>query len=281
MGKRIFSSTLLLVIAAAAVRLFEAAGCIGLIVIAGMLTHFEFYKLLQKIGQAPQIKGGLICGFLLMLAAGLQGRRVQWWPTQVELLFLVITAVVLRALLSHSLDSARESIVSTIAGIIYVPFMCSFPIGLSGAMAASGMRPTAYIFTLFWMIFVIKCCDVGGMLCGWCCGKHKLALNFSPQKTVEGFAGGVLLSIFTGAGLVLLYGEMLPPRFGLAKATALSALLAVLSLIGDLTESAIKRLANEKDSGNVLPGIGGIFDLTDSLLFALPLGVIFIEHFSL
>jgi phosphatidate cytidylyltransferase len=108
-----------------------------------------------------------------------------------------------------------------------------------------------------------------------------LAPNFSPQKTVEGFIGGILFSNFIGIILTLLCKKLLPSRFGLVSAVVMSTLLAIFSLVGDLTESTIKRLANEKDSGSIIPGIGGVFDLTDSLLFSIPIGVIFINHFVL
>jgi phosphatidate cytidylyltransferase len=68
---------------------------------------------------------------------------------------------------------------------------------------------------------------------------------------------------------------------GITNSIILATILAIFSLVSDLIESAIKRLANEKDSGTGIPGIGGLFDLTDILLFSISLGVKFLNHFIL
>jgi phosphatidate cytidylyltransferase len=112
-------------------------------------------------------------------------------------------------------------------------------------------------------------------------GRHKLAPNFSPQKTVEGFVGGVLVSNLVAVALACGFKKWLPSELGIFKVFCLATLLAVFSLVGDLAESVVKRLANEKDSGAIFPGIGGIFDLTDSLLFSVSLGVVFLKYFVL
>jgi phosphatidate cytidylyltransferase len=131
------------------------------------------------------------------------------------------------------------------------------------------------------MILVTKCCDIGGMFVGKYFGRHKLAVNFSPQKTVEGLFGGIIFSNCVGIIVLSLCRQWLPSKLGPGNAIILSTLLAIFSLVGDLAESVIKRLANEKDSGDIFPGIGGIFDLTDSLLFSVPLGVICLKYFIL
>jgi phosphatidate cytidylyltransferase len=274
MIKRTISSILILVIVSLTVYLFGAVGCVGLIFLAGLLTQWEFYKLLRKMGQRPLMVTGILCGALLMF-----GSFYANGPNLAELLFLSITIVVVQALLSHSLETSKKCIMSTIIGISCIPFMCCFPILLYHEMSRHGLGSNHYICTLFWMILVTKCCDIGGMFVGKYFGKCKLAINFSPKKTVEGLVGGILFSNCVGIILLFLCRRWLPSGLGFVKATALSTLLAIFSLVGDLVESVVKRLANEKDSGTIFPGIGGIFDLMDSLLFSIPIGVLCLKYF--
>ena len=121
-----------------------------------------------------------------------------------------------------------------------------------------------------WAILVIKLSDIGGYLFGSRWGKHKIAPSISPKKSYEGLVGGVFLSC---AGGVAIAHFLIRESF---KGTplwiigALCALIAVVALLSDLVESALKRKAGVKDSGSTLPGIGGALDLADSLLLATP-----------
>ncbi|MDR1890946.1 MAG: phosphatidate cytidylyltransferase [Puniceicoccales bacterium] len=281
MIKRTISSVLVFAIVTLTIYFFGARGCMGLIFFAGLATQWEFYKLLQKIGQRPLAATGMTCGALLMFAAFYAGDTNLTIPSRSELLCMSVIIVIIQVLFSHSLETSKTGIISTIAGVICIPFMCNFSISLFHEMSYSHLGSNHYICTLFWMILVTKCCDIGGMLVGKSFGKHKLATNFSPQKTIEGLFGGILFSNCIGIILLFLCRQWLPSKLGLLAAIILSTLLAIFSLVGDLTESVIKRLANEKDSGTLLPGIGGIFDLTDSLLFSIPVGVLCLKYFIL
>jgi phosphatidate cytidylyltransferase len=224
---------------------------------------------------------GIACGIFLMVLAFCDGRTYAGLPSPMEFLLLSMILVVVKALLSHSLEVAKNSIIPTIVGIIYSPFMCCFPIALFREMAANYPSGRAYSCTLIWMVVVAKCCDIGGMFAGKYFGSHKLAPNFSPQKTVEGLIGGVFASNVVGIALWCGNRQLFPSGLDICNTALLATLLAIFSLVGDLTESAIKRLANVKDSGTILPGIGGIFDLTDSLLFSIPIGVMFVKYFAM
>ncbi|KES17398.1 CDP-diglyceride synthetase [Gilliamella apicola SCGC AB-598-I20] len=117
-----------------------------------------------------------------------------------------------------------------------------------------------YVFVLVWAT------DTGAYFAGRAIGKHKLAVKVSPGKTIEGFIGGVSLAILV-CMLVYLTGY-----FAISFINFLiSSLLAILvSVLGDLTESMFKREAGIKDSGNLIPGHGGILDRIDSLTAAVP-----------
>ena len=108
--------------------------------------------------------------------------------------------------------------------------------------------------------------DIAAYFTGRALGKRKLCPAVSPGKTWEGFAGGVLGGVISAALVWVFWAEV--PLF---LAIALALLLVVSGVIGDLAESALKRVVGVKDSGNMLPGHGGLLDRIDALLPALPL----------
>ena len=107
--------------------------------------------------------------------------------------------------------------------------------------------------------------DTGAYFIGRLFGRHKLFPTLSPKKTVEGALGGLLLTMII-AGFFA-HGFL---GFGIAASAMLGAAISTFSQAGDLFESALKRLLNLKDLGNLLPGHGGILDRMDSLLFSAP-----------
>lgn len=130
---------------------------------------------------------------------------------------------------------------------------------------------------VLWMMLVIWAMDTGGYFAGKNIGGPKMSPKISPNKTWSGLAGGTLLAILAGA----IYGEFMKdsnvPLFGDATILLiLSGLFAILSQIGDLAESAVKRKFAVKDSGAIIPGHGGIMDRVDGVLFVAPAVVIVI-----
>ena len=117
-----------------------------------------------------------------------------------------------------------------------------------------------YVFCIVWLT------DIGAYFSGRRWGKHKLASNISPGKTVEGVAGGMVVVVAWALLFTLLKPFPFPP--GLLFIASVTA--SVFSVFGDLFESSLKRAAEIKDSGAILPGHGGILDRVDSLLAAVP-----------
>jgi phosphatidate cytidylyltransferase len=115
------------------------------------------------------------------------------------------------------------------------------------------------------VVFATWACDTGAFFTGRAVGRHKLAPEISPGKTVEGAIGGWLCAL----AMALLVGGFL--RLDLRIAASLGAMIGVLSQVGDLCESAIKRDLGIKDFSGLLPGHGGILDRFDSLLMTAPL----------
>jgi len=119
------------------------------------------------------------------------------------------------------------------------------------------------------MVAIVVAADVGAYFAGRAFGKHKLALRVSPNKTWEGFWGGMLAA----ALLSVVLWQLLPARLshlGLGSVVAITLCTAVASVVGDLSVSMVKRHSGIKDSGSLLPGHGGVLDRLDSLSAAAP-----------
>lgn len=114
------------------------------------------------------------------------------------------------------------------------------------------------------MLLLVICADTGAYFVGRAIGRHKLALKVSPGKTIEGAFGGIAASI--AGGLIL--RPWLVADWNIGKLMVFAALVAILAIIGDLANSAFKRVAGVKDSGWIFPGHGGLLDRTCSLVFA-------------
>lgn len=125
------------------------------------------------------------------------------------------------------------------------------------------------VWVLFFALVLVWAADIGAYFAGRGFGRHKLAPNISPGKTWEGAAGGLLLSALWVVGVGPYVFDL--NRDWMLALLALSLVVAIFSIIGDLTESLFKRLSGVKDSGAILPGHGGVLDRVDSLLAALPI----------
>jgi phosphatidate cytidylyltransferase len=134
-----------------------------------------------------------------------------------------------------------------------------------GALVAT---PAAFL--ILWLLAVTKFSDMGAYLTGSLVGRHKMIPHISPGKTWEGFAGGLACSQLAACGLYALFPQHFTVLGGWGHVITLGFLLGVLAVIGDLAESVVKRALGAKDSGRMLPGIGGALDLIDSICFTAP-----------
>ncbi|MDO4730505.1 MAG: phosphatidate cytidylyltransferase [Clostridia bacterium] len=138
----------------------------------------------------------------------------------------------------------------------------------------SKMDENIAVFFIMFVLVVTWMSDTGAFFIGTAFGKHKLAPTISPKKTVEGALGGVVFALVSGVLISLLFEKViLSPHIYInyIVVTVLSLATSVISILGDLIFSYLKRACNIKDFGNVIPGHGGILDRFDSVIFAAPL----------
>ncbi len=152
-----------------------------------------------------------------------------------------------------------------LAGIFTViPFMLSVVL-----LRTYGNAQEAYLGAklVLFVCLLVWGADIGAYFTGKAIGKHKMAPSVSPNKTLEGLAGGILLSFVVGLGALKL---MSIPFDGIMSILLITIITVTVSVFGDLAESMFKRVAGIKDSGNLIPGHGGILDRIDSLMAAFP-----------
>ncbi|MBT6330236.1 MAG: phosphatidate cytidylyltransferase [Kordiimonadaceae bacterium] len=131
---------------------------------------------------------------------------------------------------------------------------------------------------LLWMMLVIWAMDTGGYFAGKNIGGPKMSPKISPNKTWSGLAGGTILAMIAGSAYgAFMQGSNVPLFNDATILLILSGLFAILSQLGDLAESAVKRKFAVKDSGAIIPGHGGIMDRVDGVLFVAPAVVIVIN----
>lgn len=225
---------------------------------------FEFYSLTKKL----ELKADAAVGYLG--AAALFIGFVFDAPAQAPELTLLTLAVFLIVLLITQAFRFRENFAKMLAGIgvtllgaMYVAFLGGFLVAIRLGFENRIELSTHLLGYFFLVIFAS---DIGAYFAGRAFGKHKLAPAISPGKTVEGLIGGLLFAAGAAALASATFFTSLPYRFSIP----LAIVLAIIGVLGDLVESAMKRGAGAKDAASILPGHGGFLDRLDSLLFGAP-----------
>lgn len=270
MGARILSTVVLWTVVLGSLWLFGTHAAVALLTLLTAATLWEFYGLMEKMGQRPFRWMGVTLGVLMTAGTYYLALFIEE-PDVLNsvpsgLLVVGLIASCSRVLGERDMATRVEAIASTMLGLLLVPYMLHFLVRILMREAPSGEN----LALCLWIVTVSKFCDVGGLLTGLAFGRHKMAPNISPKKTWEGTAGGLVFSMGIGAGIAHLAGGHLPESLTPLTAAVIAVPLAVTTVISDLIESAIKRRADIKDTGRLIPGIGGAFDLTDSLILTAP-----------
>lgn len=239
-----------------------------MISLIAVLTLWEFFKLIRRLGIEPFDRVGMGAGACICLGPlYLESYGITTGP----LLALAAVVFAVRILGERSARQRLDTLAWTLFGVVYIPFMLSF---LVRTVLIAQPLPSTGLLLAVWMIAVAKFCDVGALLTGLAFGRHKMAPDISPKKTWEGAVGGMVTSAAVGAGLAHLFSASVPATFTPLIAALVALPMAGLAIVSDLVESIIKRHADAKDAGATIPGIGGVFDLSDSLILTSPIGFV-------
>jgi phosphatidate cytidylyltransferase len=244
-----------------------------LIAALAFFTQMELYQLFDKMGLKPMKALGLICGPLIIFGSYYIGTGDA--GTDIFILCFLISAL---TIISKDLQAGRlRSFMPTLFGLLYVPYLLHFFIKVVKMAEQHGHQDGTAIFLTIWIVAVAKCTDVGGLLVGMQIGKTPLSV-ISPKKTYEGAIGGIVFAMLIGLFVLGIFNAYAPEGFTWWLSALMAIPIGIASIASDLVESAFKRQAGVKDSGNIIPGIGGIFDLTDSLILTAPLGYLLFKY---
>ena len=272
MRKRIFSTLALWAVLFLAIYYGGVYGFFVLILVLSMLSLREICALLRHCGFKPAdifVQTGGLLIICAPMAAHIAGCNVHAIGSATLGLLMVALGI---WCLKRPFDSFIEkSVIPTFLALALVPFMLQWLVVI--ALKFSYSEYSGVLIAL-WAIAAAKFTDVGGYAVGSAFGRHALAPNISPNKSWEGFIGGLLSSMAVSILFVWGFGKMLPDSFGIWTAAFASVPIGAAGLFSDLLESVLKRRAGQKDSGAVIPGIGGALDLSDSMLLSAPVAYI-------
>lgn len=239
---------------------FALLGIMLLIACFGLL---EYFGMLRRKGARCFPHFGVVAGTVFTLASFAHYRWEPAFPLVEVTAGLIVFALFVRRLLRPEIATGTESVSLTLLGLVYVAGMLHY---LQGVYFITGEQGAWFIL---YFVIVTKFSDVGGYCVGSLLGRHKMFPRISPGKTWEGFFGAV--GVATLASLTFAhFAQSQMPGVMFWHALVLGVLLGTGAVAGDLVESLLKRETGVKDSGGFLPGIGGVLDLVDSLLFNAP-----------
>jgi len=250
--KRIISSVVLIGIILLVI--FSKALCgltVVLFIIAGL---YEYFMMLEKKGIRIYKYFGIAMGVIIPLSIMLEFEPTKNW----ELLFIVLALLflILMQFKRRNNSGVIVDISTTLFGILYVSWFFSFVIKLRYMDGGLGFLAS--------LLLITKLGDIGAYIVGRSFGRHLLIPRISPNKTVEGAFGSLIFSLIGALISRVFLG------FGYLHLILIGAGLSILGQLGDLSESLLKRDCEVKDSGRLIPGMGGILDEIDSLLFTAP-----------
>ncbi|MBD79863.1 MAG: phosphatidate cytidylyltransferase [Crocinitomicaceae bacterium] len=237
--------------------------------LAALLGQIEFYRLIKKSGGNPQFFGGVIIGFTLFVTNFVyvqsEFEKWYWLLLNIPLIYLVFLFEVYR-----KNSNPFYNISYTLVGVIYI----ALPFTLLNYIVVDIQNLPAYEFrpwVLIGMIMTLWANDSWAYIWGSWLGKNKLFPSISPGKSWEGFIGGYI-SCLLWSWLMSVFIEDIT----LIDWLVIASILSLVGTLGDLVESKLKRSLGIKDSGNLLPGHGGILDRFDALIMSIPFVLVYL-----
>ena len=239
-----------------------------LIIVVGM---WEFFNIAAATGARPHRTLGITAGVVFFLTCFIQWVNPMSVGLGADLLiagvlyFSVLLPLSFVVELFHDSETPVRNVATTLMAVFYVAYPISLMLFIPGLITGE-WTAEAFLFYLF----IVWGNDVFAYLTGVSIGKHKMAPRISPKKSWEGFIGGIVGALLMGAIGSFVVGG------GLGLWLGLAVVVAITSVFGDLVESMFKREANIKDSGNIIPGHGGILDRFDALLISTPFAFVYL-----
>jgi len=253
---------------------------LAIVVGIGLLAQHEFYGLIVDKGAKPIESIGLAFGAAVMVLA--------YFGTEYQAM-LAMTATLLSLMVAqlgkNEIHEAMASISGTFFGVFYVGWLLSHAVLLRkfdeaaaahqdpAVLVSLGVAPGSGIFLMLFALVPVVLCDAGAYFAGRAWGRRKLAPQISPNKSVEGALGGVIAGVLAGLLTKLLCDVFFPDLSALlpwSMAIFFAFVLCLVGIVGDLVESLLKRDAEVKDTGALLPGMGGVLDRIDAHLLGIP-----------
>lgn len=277
---RLTSTILLWGIVAAAFGSGQLWALATLVAVLAVLGCIE-YVVLTKAGPGPECRlWGLVVsvGYLGGLVWQVLGGTLAvsgFLPEMAFLVLVVLGAFVIRLRSPIEGDDSVRAVMLALLGFVYVPILFAAFIMRLAIIPPEGSTATAGFWLILLVVLVAKFTDMGAYLVGTMIGKHKAIPHISPAKSWEGYLGSLFFAQGGAFGVYALGKEHLS-WIGMHHIAILGFILALAAMVGDLAESILKRSLQVKDSGHMLPGIGGILDLIDSLCFALPVAFFYV-----
>ena len=246
---------------------------VALAAAAMVLGLYEFYVLAARKEVKPDAGAGYLGAaglFTIFYFATPDPRgRLDTQTMAMVLIALTIGTLISITMRGAPFDKMIAAAAITILGVLYVVFLGGHLVALR-----TGFEQPLSSHLLSFFFLVLMGADTSAYYVGRAIGKHKLAPKVSPGKTWEGVAAGIVAALAFATLAHFWFFRELPLKWALPLAGA----MAILGILGDLTESALKRGAGAKDAAKILPGHGGILDRLDSLLFNAPL-LYYFAHF--
>jgi len=242
------------------------------LIVFSLITVFallEFYGLLQKAVNADISKYLNTLGGLLMFVGG----YLYFSTSGSFFIFFVPYVIYLLSLFIAELFLKRKNPIMSLGYALLGQVYIALPLTLLNYLAfiyeANGIYHYAIILSLFIFIWVN---DSFAYLSGSLLGKHRMFERISPKKSWEGFIGGVVFTVIAAIIYAHFYTQL-----SLTIWVGFAIVTIIFGTLGDLIESLIKRTLDVKDSGNMLPGHGGLLDRIDSIIFAIPAQFVYVE----
>jgi phosphatidate cytidylyltransferase len=225
---------------------------------------YEFFSVVEKRDFFVYKYFGIVAGIIIPIAVYLNlGEGL----ANVEPFFIVIACLFIFVLQFARKERAKDHLVSiavTLFALFYISWFFSFFIKIK--YLAGGSRLVAFL------IIVTKMSDIGAYFIGKRFGRNPLIARISPRKTREGAFGGLVFSVLAAVAC-----KFFLVGFPWRHVILLGFLLCIIGQVGDLAESLFKRDFEVKDAGNELPGLGGVLDVIDSLLFTAPIFYFYVK----